>query len=119
MNKAWIVLLVAGLLEVVWATAMDYSDGFTIWYFDVVVLVFLTASTVLLERALKGGIPVGTGYAVWTGIGAIGTIVLSVAAGHETLTLLRVLFVMMIMAGIFGLQITAGGSEEKIKEGSQ
>ena len=113
MDRAWIVLFVAGLMEVVWATAMDYSDGFTIWYYDIVVLVFLAVSTVLLDRALKGGIPAGTGYAVWTGIGAVGTLALSVAAGHEMLTALRAVFVIMIIAGISGLQMTAG---EKGKE---
>ena len=116
MDKAWIILFVAGIMEIVWATAMDYSDGFTIWYFDILVFVFLAISMFLLEKALKGGIPVGTGYAVWTGIGAIGTIVLSVAAGHETLTLLRALFVIMIIGGIAGLQVTAGSGEEKKEE---
>ena len=116
MDKAWIVLFVAGMMEVVWATAMDYSDGFTIWYFDILVIVFMAISMFLLERALKGGIPVGTGYAVWTGIGAIGTIAMSVAAGHETLTLLRTLFVVMIIAGIAGLQLT---SKNKGSEGNE
>ena len=116
MDKAWIVLFIAGMMEIVWATAMDYSDGFTIWYFDILVIVFMAISMFLLERALKGGIPVGTGYAVWTGIGAIGTIAMSVAAGHETLTLLRTLFVVMIIAGIAGLQLT---SENKGSEGNE
>ncbi len=116
MDKAWITLFVAGIMEVVWATALDYSDGFTIWYFDIMVVVFLVISTVLLAMALKGGVPVGTGYAVWTGIGAIGTIVLSVAAGHETLTLLRTLFVVMIIAGIAGLQLTSANT---VSEGSK
>ena len=105
MDKTWIVLFVAGIMEVVWATAMDYSDGFTIWYFDILVLVFMAMSMFLLERALKGGIPVGTGYAVWTGIGAIGTIAISVAAGHETLTLLRTVFVMMPTHRIQGFRL--------------
>ena len=108
----WAVLFIAGLFEVVWAIAMDYSDGFTIWYYDVIVAVFLIGSTVLLAKALKMGIPVGTAYAVWTGIGAVGTIVISVALGNETLTLLKTLFVMMIIAGIIGLQVTSGHSSE-------
>ena len=119
MQKPRMILFAAGLTEVIWATAMDYSDGFAIWYYDIIVLVFLAVSTVLLGKALKGGIPVGTGYAVWTGIGAVGTIALSVAAGHETLTLLRSLFVMMIIAGISGLQLTAGGPGEDEKERSE
>ena len=113
MDKAWITLFVAGIMEVIWATSLDYSDGFTIWYFDILVVVFLVISTVLLAMALKGGVPVGTGYAVWTGIGAIGTIAVSVAAGHETLTLLRTLFVVMIIAGIAGLQLTSADTRSE------
>ena len=103
----WIVLFVAGLFEVVWAVAMDYSEGFTVWYYDIVVVLFLIGSMVLLAKALKLGIPVGTAYAVWTGIGAVGTIVVSVALGNETLTILKTLFVMMIIMGIVGLQVTS------------
>ena len=108
----WAVLFIAGLFEVVWAIAMDYSDGFTIWYYDIIVAVFLIGSTLLLAKALNMGIPVGTAYAVWTGIGAIGTITISVALGNETLTLLKTVFVMMIIAGIIGLQMTSGRSAE-------
>lgn len=116
MDRAWVVLFVAGIMEIVWATALDYSEGFSIWYYDIVVFIFLVISTVLLECALKGGVPVGTGYAVWTGIGAIGTITLSVAAGHETLTLLRTLFVVMIIAGISGLQLTSAAPKSEESE---
>ena len=85
MDKGWMMILIAGLAEVVWAVAMGYSDGFTVWYYDVITVVFLIISTVLLERALRTGIPVGTAYAVWTGIGAVGTIIVSVALGNETI----------------------------------
>ena len=108
MDKGWMMILIAGLAEVVWAVAMGYSDGFTVWYYDVITVVFLIISTVLLERALRTGIPVGTAYAVWTGIGAVGTIIVSVALGNETISALRVLFVVLIIAGIIGLQLTSG-----------
>jgi len=108
----WAVLFIAGLFEVVWAVAMDYSDGFTIWYYDIIVAVFLIGSTLLLAKALNMGIPVGTAYAVWTGIGAVGTITVSVALGNEVLTLLKTLFVMMIITGIIGLQMTSGHSSK-------
>ena len=111
MDKGWMIILIAGLAEVVWAVAMGYSDGFTVWYYDVITVVFLIISTVLLERALRTGIPVGTAYAVWTGIGAVGTIIVSVALGNETLTLLRAAFVALIICGITGLQLTSGPSE--------
>lgn len=110
-TNPWMVLFIAGLFEVVWAVAMDYSDGFTVWYFDIIVAIFLIGSTFLLAKALDMGIPVGTAYAVWTGIGAIGTITMSVALGNESLTALKTLFVGMIIAGIIGLQITAKQSE--------
>ena len=107
----WMVLFIAGLFEVVWAIAMDYSDGFTVWYYDAIVAVFLIGSMVLLAKALNMGIPVGTAYAVWTGIGAIGTIAVSVSLGNESLTAMKALFVGMIIAGIIGLQMSSKGSE--------
>ena len=108
MERGWLIILIAGIMEVVWAVSMGYSEGFTIWYFDIVTVVFLIISTVLLEKALRTGIPVGTAYAVWTGIGAVGTIVVSVALGNETINALRVFFVVLIIAGIIGLQLTSG-----------
>lgn len=111
MDRGWIIIFFAGLMEVVWAVSMGYSDGFTIWYFDIVTVVFLILSTLLLGKALKTGIPVGTAYAVWTGIGAVGTIIVSVALGNETISALRVFFVALIIAGIIGLQLTSGNEE--------
>ena len=106
----WFIIFIAGLCEVVWAIAMDYSDGFTVWYYDIITVVFLIISMYLLEKALRTGIPVGTAYAVWTGIGAVGTIAISVALGNESLTVLRVVFVLFIIIGITGLQLTSGSS---------
>lgn len=113
MKGPWPVLILAGLCEIVWAIAMDYSDGFRIWYYDIIVAVFLIASTLLLARSLKLGIPVGTGYAVWTGIGAVGTIIVSVILGNETFSALKVLFVIMILGGIVGLQISSSRNDGK------
>ena len=111
MKGPWPILILAGLCEIVWAVAMDYSDGFRIWYYDIIVAVFLIASTLLLAKSLKLGIPVGTAYAVWTGIGAVGTITVSVLLGNETLDMLKVLFVIMILGGIVGLQVTSSKSD--------
>ena len=108
----WAVIFIAGLFEVVWAVAMGYSDGFTIWYYDILVAVFLIGSMVLLAKALNLGLPVGTAYAVWTGIGAVGTISVSVALGNETVTVLKSLFIMMIIAGIIGLQVTSSVTDD-------
>ena len=107
MNRAWIILFIAGLCEITWAIAMDYSDGFSIWYLDAIVVVFLVISVVLLSKAIKAGLPIGTSYAVWTGIGAIGTIAVSVILGNETMDVPKLIFVMMILGGIGGLQMTS------------
>lgn len=112
MSRPWAILFIAGICEVVWAIAMDYSDGFTIWYFDVIVVVFLVCSMALLNKAMRLGLPVGTSYAVWTGIGAIGTIMVSVALGNETLSVLKVLFIAMILGGIIGLQMTSADEKD-------
>ena len=112
MDKAWIIIIIAGFFEVVWAVAMGYSEGFTVWYYDITVVVFLVLSMVLLSKALNLGIPVGTAYAVWTGIGAVGTISVSVALGNETMDLLKGVFVVMILAGIIGLQLTTDTGKE-------
>lgn len=112
MDKGWAILILAGLMEVVWAVAMGCSEGFSIWYYDVICIVFLIISTILLSIALNNGIPVGTAYAVWTGIGAVGTIVISVLIGTESISVLKALFVMMILAGIVGLQLTSKDSEK-------
>lgn len=112
-SKAWLILVIAGLMETVWAVAMDYSDGFTIIIYDVIVVIFLTISMVLLSRALNLGLPVGTAYAVWTGIGAVGTIVVSIALGNEVASPLRMLFIGLIVFGIAGLQMTSTDVKEE------
>ena len=111
MDKGWAIIFVAGLTEIVWAVAMGYSEGFTVWYYDIIVIVFLALSTLLLGKALKTGLPVGTAYAVWTGIGAVGTITVSILLGNESVTLLRVFFVLLIIVGITGLQLTSGSGQ--------
>lgn len=112
-SMAWILLIVAGFMETVWAVAMDYSEGFTKILFDVIVIVFLCISMVLLSKALSMGLPVGTAYAVWTGIGAVGTIAVSILLGNEVATPLRMLFVGLIIFGIVGLQITSNEKKEE------
>lgn len=112
MNSSWLYVFIGGLFEVVWAVAMDYSEGFTIWYWDVVVVLFLVLSTLFLSKSLKAGLPVGTAYAVWTGIGAVGTMAVSLLLGNETLTLLKVVFLALIIGGILGLQATSRRTEE-------
>lgn len=100
----WIYLGVAGVFEVVWATAMGYSHGFTKLTPSIVTLAGMAVSVFCLSQALKG-LPLGTAYAVWTGIGAIGTVVAGVVLFHEPAGFLRFFFVGLILAGIIGLKL--------------
>lgn len=103
---AWLFLLVAGLFEIVWAVAMKYSAGWTRPWPSVVTIAGMIASVYFLAVALRT-IPLGTGYAVWTGIGAVGTAILGVALFSESLSPARLACIALIVAGIVGLKLTA------------
>lgn len=100
----WLVLGLAGLLEVAWALGLKYSDGFTKPLASALTLIGATASFFLLAQAMRS-LPVGTAYAVWTGIGALGTAVLAVFLFAEPVSALRVLGVGLIVAGIAALKL--------------
>jgi quaternary ammonium compound-resistance protein SugE len=100
---AWTFLLVAGLLEVCWAIGLKYSEGFTRFWPTVGTLVTMAASFGFLAQALKT-IPVGTGYAVWTGIGAAGTAILGMVLFAESASTIKVISLMCIVLGIIGLK---------------
>jgi len=106
MNAAWWMLLVAGLLEVAWAIGLKSTEGFTRLWPSVLTLAAMAASFGLLAEALKT-LPVGTGYAVWTGIGAVGTAIVGIVFLGEAFTLLRVLGVGAIAGGIVLLRLSA------------
>ena len=101
---AWVVLVVAGLFEVVWAIGLKYTDGFTRLWPSVGTVAAMVASVVLLAWAMKT-LPVGTAYAVWTGIGAVGTVILGIALFGEAATVARLACVGLIVAGIVGLKL--------------
>ena len=101
---AWIVLAVAGLFEVAWAIGLKYTDGFTRLWPSVGTAAAMVASVVLLAWAMKT-LPVGTAYAVWTGIGAVGTVILGIALFGEAATLARLACMGLIVAGIVGLKV--------------
>ncbi len=101
---AWFVLIVSGLLEAVWAVALDRSAGFTRPVPTVVFGVALALSMAGLGYALRA-IPVGTGYAVWVGIGAVGTAVVGMVALGEPASLPRILSLFLVVAGVVGLKI--------------
>lgn len=103
MDKRWATVAIAGVMEIIWAIAMNHSNGFTIWYFNLIVVTFLMLSTVLLSKSLKSGVPTGAVYAVWTGIGTIGTTIISILLKIETVTILRLIFIVLIVTGITGL----------------
>lgn len=102
----WIVLLLAGLFEIGWAIAMKYSDGFTVLLPSVITAVGYIASAVFLSMALKQ-LPLGTAYAMWTGMGIVGTTVLGVLLFQEKLSVPQVICVILILVGIIGLKLLA------------
>ena len=103
---AWTYLLIAGLLEIVWAIAMKSSHGFTRLWPSVLTIGTAYLSFYFLSRAVAT-LPIGTAYAVWTGIGAVGTTILGMVLFREPATLLRALCILLIVAGILGLRLGA------------
>lgn len=103
---AWIYLTIAGLLEVGWAIGMKYSMGLTRFWPSVFTIIALVASFVFLSIAVRT-IPIGTGYAIWTGIGAAGTAILGIILFNEPASLARLACLALIVAAIIGLKLTA------------
>ena len=103
---AWINLTVAGILEIAWAISLKYTEGFTRVWPSLCTAVGMLASFYFLAQALKV-IPVGTGYAVWTGIGAAGTAILGVILFGESAAPGRIVCIGLIVAGIIGLKLTS------------
>ena len=103
---SWIYLIIAGLLEIAWAIGLKYTEGFTRLWPSVATLCAMMVSLGLLSAALKT-IPVGTGYAVWTGIGAAGTAIIGMAFLGESREVLRVLCIVLIVAGVVGLKFAS------------
>jgi len=101
---AWIYLIVAGLFEVGWAVGLKYTEGFTRLWPSVLTGLSMIISLGLLGLALKT-LPVGTGYAVWTGVGTVGTAILGIALFGEPATAARLAAIGLIVAGIVGLKI--------------
>lgn len=100
---SWFVLVISGVLEAVWATALDRSQGFSRPAPSVVFIVALIASMLGLAYAMRE-LPLGTAYAVWVGIGAVLTIGYAMGTGLEPVSVLRVLFLLMIITGVVGLR---------------
>ncbi len=103
---AWIYLVIAGLLEIGWAIGLKYTGGFSRFWPSVVTICIMIASFGLLAAALKT-IPVGTAYAVWTGIGAVGTAIIGMVFLGESREVLRILCIVLIVAGVVGLKFAS------------
>src|SRR5437762_11135799 len=104
---AWIALLTAGVLDVLWAVSMKYADGYTKLGWSLASLLLLAAFVFLLGRSLQV-LPVGTAYAIWTGIGAVGTVLLGVALFGESLDPIRIGCILLVVIGIVGLKLQTG-----------
>lgn len=105
-SMAWIYLIAAGLLEIGWAVGLKYTEGFSKFWPSVATISAMIASFGLLAAALKT-IPVGTGYAVWTGIGAAGTALLGMVLFDESRDAIRVLCILLIVGGVVGLKFAS------------
>ncbi|HWT55351.1 MAG TPA: quaternary ammonium compound efflux SMR transporter SugE [Rhodocyclaceae bacterium] len=102
----WLLLILAGLLEIGWAIGLKYTEGFTRFWPSAFTLSAMLASVVLLALAMKS-LPVGTAYAVWMGIGAAGTVICGVFLFGESTSLLRLASVGLILLGVAGLKLSS------------
>lgn len=103
----WIELVIAGIFETVWATTMKFSNGFTKIGFSVATLLAMTASFLLLAKATKT-LPLSIAYPIWTGIGAVGSIMIGVLLFKDSLSPLTWLFVILLIVSILGIKLTTG-----------
>jgi len=101
---AWIYLFIAGLFEIGWAVGLKYTEGFTKLWPSVITISTMILSFYFLSSAVKT-IPIGTGYAIWTGIGAVGTAILGMILFGESKEFIRLFFIFLIVIGIIGLKI--------------
>jgi len=103
-KMAWIYLFIAGLFEIGWAVGLKYTNGFTKLWPSVITIIGMVLSFYFLSGAVKS-IPIGTAYAIWTGIGAVGTAILGIILFGESKELMRLFFILLIVIGIVGLKI--------------
>jgi quaternary ammonium compound-resistance protein SugE len=101
---AWLYLFIAGLFEIAWAVGLKYSEGWTKLYPGIFTIITMIASFFFLSLSVKT-LPIGTAYAVWTGIGTVGTVIYGILFFDESSEFLRIFFIFLIFAGIVGLKI--------------
>jgi quaternary ammonium compound-resistance protein SugE len=102
----WIILIIAGLFEIAWAIGLKYSEGFSKLTPSIFTIISMVISMGLLAYSLKS-LPVGTAYAVWTGIGAVGTAILGIVLFNESKDIVRLGFILLIVIGIIGLKFVS------------
>lgn len=107
MQRAWLWVVAGGAAETVWATTMKLSNGFTDIVFDALTVVFLVVSMLFLNRGFRAGLPTGPCYAVWVGIGAVGSVLAGVLLFGEVLGMVGWLCVVLIVAGVIGLNLAS------------
>lgn len=103
----WVYLIVAGVLEVFWSTCLKLSEGFSVLRFSILTVIGMIFSFLFLSQATKT-LPLGTSYAIWTGIGALGAVIVGVLLFKESVSPLRLMFVALLLIGIIGLKATSG-----------
>lgn len=102
----WLYCVVAGLLEIAWVVGLKYSDGFTRLYPSLITIILMILSMVLLALAFRT-LPIGTAYAVWVGIGTVGTVIIGMLYWNESADLIRIMCIALIVMGIVGLKLTS------------
>lgn len=102
---AWLSLFLAGICEITWAVGLKYTDGFSKLYPSIITLIAMTLSIILLAYAVKY-LPLGTAYAIWTGIGAVGTVIYGMVVFGESTSISRLLCIALIICAILGLKWT-------------
>ncbi|HSI29644.1 MAG: quaternary ammonium compound efflux SMR transporter SugE [Methylophilus sp.] len=102
----WLVLVIAGLFETAWAIGLKYTDGFTRFWPSFWTIIAMVISVWLLGLSVKT-LPVGTAYAIWVGIGAVGTVILGIWLFNEPVSPLRIISLLLIVAGIIGLKLAS------------
>ena len=103
---AWVFLAVAGFLEVFWSSFLKLSEGFTKLGFSIVTVAGMLASFYFLSQAMKT-LPLGTAYAIWTGIGAVGSVLVGILVFKEPVTAARMFFTVLLLTGIIGIKLTS------------
>lgn len=106
LDMAWVLLVVAGVFEIGWAVGLKYTEGFTRLWPSVGTIVAMVVSMGMLGLAVRT-LPIGTAYAVWTGIGTVGSVVLGILMLDEPVTLARMIFLVLIVSGIVGLKLSS------------